>query len=76
MLTPVPAISASVTARRDRSFGINLGIGAALGILFYLGTQIIFSLGQLLQWSIPLVAIMPTLIILACACVLLRRMRW
>lgn len=69
-------ISASVTAGRARSYGINLGIGAALGILFYLGTQIIFSLGQLLQWSIPLVAIMPTLIIMACACVLLRRMRW
>lgn len=69
-------LSASVTAGRDRSFGINLVIGAVLGILFYLGTQIIFSLGQLLQWSIPLVAILPTLIILACALFLLRRMRW
>jgi len=69
-------ISASVTAGRDRSFGINLVIGAVLGILFYLGTQIVFSLGQLLQWNIPLVAILPTLIILACALLLLRRMRW
>jgi lipopolysaccharide export system permease protein len=69
-------ISASVTAGRDRSYGINLVIGAVLGILFYLGTQIIFSLGQLLQWNIPLVAIMPTLIILACAILLLRRMHW
>jgi lipopolysaccharide export system permease protein len=69
-------ISASVTAGRARSYGVNLGIGAGLGILFYLGTQIIFSLGQLLQWSIPLVAILPTLIILACALFLLRRMRW
>jgi len=69
-------ISASVTAGRDRSYGISIGIGAALGILFYLGTQIIFSLGQLLQWSIPLVAILPTLIILVCAIMLLRRMRW
>lgn len=69
-------ISASVTAGRDRSFGINLGIGAVLGILFYLGTQIIFSLGQLLQWNIPLVAILPTVIILSCALFLLRRMRW
>mgnify|MGYP000151762834 CR=1 FL=1 len=69
-------ISASVTAGRDRSYGINLGIGAALGIVFYLGTQIIFSLGQLLQWSSPFVAILPTLIILACAFILLRRMRW
>lgn len=69
-------ISASVTAGRDRSFGINLGIGAVLGILFYLGTQIIFSLGQLLHWNIPLVAIMPSLVILSCAIFLLRRMRW
>lgn len=69
-------ISASVTAGRDRSFGINLVIGAVLGILFYLCTQIIFSLGQLLHWSSPLVAILPALIILACALYLLRRMRW
>jgi lipopolysaccharide export system permease protein len=69
-------ISASVTAGRDRSYGINLGIGAVLGVLFYLGTQIIFSLGQLLKWSIPLVAILPTVIILTCALILLRRMRW
>ncbi len=69
-------ISASVTAGRDRSYGVNIGIGAVLGILFYLGTQIIFALGQLLQWSIPLVALLPTLIILASALFLLRRMRW
>jgi len=69
-------ISASVTAGRDRSYGINIGIGAAVGILFYLGAQIIFSLGQLLQWSIPFVALLPTLLILLCAGLLFRRMRW
>jgi lipopolysaccharide export system permease protein len=69
-------ISASVTAGRDRSLGVNIGIGAVLGILFYLGAQIIFSLGQLLQWNIPLVALLPTLVILLCALLLLRRMRW
>jgi lipopolysaccharide export system permease protein len=69
-------ISASVTAGRDRSYGINIGIGAAVGILFYLGAQIVFSLGQLLQWSIPLVALLPTLIILMCAGVMVQRMRW
>ena len=57
-------ISAGVTAGRDRSLGVSIGIGAALGILFYLGAQIIFSLGQLLQWNIPLVALLPTLITL------------
>lgn len=69
-------ISASVTAGRDRSFGLNLGIGAVVGIVFYLGTQIVFALGQLLDWSIPLVAALPALIIFLCALFLLRRMRW
>lgn len=69
-------ISARVTAGRDRSLGVSIGIGAALGILFYLGAQIIFSLGQLLQWNIPLVALLPTLITLVTALLLLRSMRW
>lgn len=69
-------ISASVTAGRDRSFGVNIGIGAVLGIIFYLSAQIIFALGQLLQWSIPLVATLPALIITLIALALLRRMRW
>lgn len=69
-------ISASVTAGRDRSFGLNLGIGAVVGIVFYLGTQIVFALGQLLGWSIPLVAALPALIIFLCALFMLRRMRW
>ncbi len=70
------SISAGVTSGRDRSLGVSIGIGAALGILFYLGAQIIFSLGQLLHWNIPLVALLPTLIIVAAALLLLRRMRW
>ncbi|MEH6634730.1 MAG: LptF/LptG family permease [Halioglobus sp.] len=69
-------ISANLAAGRDRSFGINMGIGAVVGILFYLGAQIIFALGQLLGWSIPLVAVVPAVIVMACALVLLKRMRW
>ncbi len=76
MVMLATSISAGATAGRDRSFGIKIGIGAVLGILFYLGTQIIFSLGQLLQWNIPLVALLPALVILTCALLLLRRMRW
>ncbi|MCB1689051.1 MAG: LPS export ABC transporter permease LptG [Halioglobus sp.] len=76
MVLLATSISAGATAGRDRSFGINIGIGAVLGILFYLGTQIIFALGQLLQWNIPFVALLPTLIILTCALFLMRRMRW
>lgn len=69
-------ISASVTAGRDRSFGLNIGIGAVVGIIFYLAAQVIFALGQILHWNIPLVAALPALIIFACAMLLLHRMRW
>ena len=69
-------ISASVTAGRDRSFGMNIGIGAVVGIIFYLAAQIIFALGQILDWNSALVAVLPALIIFACAMMLLRRMRW
>ncbi len=70
------AISGNITAGRDRSLGISIGIGAVIGILFYLGAQIMFSLGQLLQWNIPLVAVLPALITLAVGLLLLRRLRW
>jgi len=69
-------ISAGLGAKRDRSFGLNIAIGALVGILFYLGTQIVFALGQLLGLNIPLVALAPTLVILLCAAVMLRRMHW
>lgn len=69
-------ISASVTAGRDRSLGLNIGIGALVGVIFYLGAQIVFALGRLLDWSIPLVAALPALIILTVALTLLSRMRW
>jgi lipopolysaccharide export system permease protein len=69
-------ISANLGARRDRSFGVDIALGALAGILFYLGTQIIFALGQLLNLNIPLVALAPTLIILVCAAIMLRRMHW
>ncbi|MFT4613034.1 MAG: lipopolysaccharide export system permease protein, partial [Bacteroidia bacterium] len=69
-------ISASISAGRDRSFGFNLGVGALVGIFFFLGAQIIYAVGQLLGWSEPLVALLPALIILLVAVYLLRRMRW
>ena len=69
-------ISANLGARRDRSFGLDIALGALVGILFYLGTQIVFALGQLLNLNIPLVALAPTLVILLCAALMLRRMHW
>ena len=69
-------ISANLGAKRNRSFGLDIGLGALVGILFYLGTQIIFALGQLLDLNIPLVALAPTLLIMICALIMLRRMHW
>jgi len=69
-------ISANLGSRRDRNFGINMGIGALVGILFFLGAQILFALGQLLQLSIPLTAAAPSVLVLLCAWLLLHRMRW
>jgi len=69
-------IGANVSAGRDRSLGLNIGIGAVLGIGFYLGAQIIFALGQLLGWNIPIVAATPALIVMVVALILLARMRW
>ena len=76
MVLMATSVSASVSAGRDRSFGLNIGIGAVLGIVFYLASQIIFALGQLFGWSIPLVASLPALVIFICALLLMRRMRW
>ncbi len=76
MVLLATSVSANLGSRRDRNFGVNIGIGALIGILFYLGTQILFALGQLLSLSVPLVALAPTLIVAVCAIGLLKRMRW
>ncbi|MEE4661795.1 MAG: LPS export ABC transporter permease LptG [Halieaceae bacterium] len=69
-------ISASLGSRRNRNFGVNMGIGALIGILFYLGAQIIYALGQLLDINVALVALIPTLLVASVAALLLQRMRW
>jgi lipopolysaccharide export system permease protein len=69
-------IAASLGSRRNSNFGVNLGIGALIGILFYLGAQIIYALGQLLSLPVAVVAFLPTGIVLAVALMLLRGMRW
>lgn len=73
LATPV---SASLGSRRSKSFGANLGLGAAIGIGFYLLAQITYSLGQLLDLHLLLTCLLPTAAVLACALLLLARMRW
>jgi lipopolysaccharide export system permease protein len=61
---------------RERSFGLSMALGALVGVLFYLGAQVVFALGQLLGLSLPLVALAPALLVGLCAAVLLWRMNW
>jgi lipopolysaccharide export system permease protein len=75
ILLAIP-VSVSLGSGRDASFGIKMGIGTAVGILFYLGAQIIFSLGLLLHLSIPMVSVVPTVIVVLCAGILLAKMHW
>ena len=53
-----------------------MAIGAVVGILFYLGAQIVFALGLLLQLNIPMVTLVPTVIVTLCAGILLARLHW
>lgn len=76
MILLATAITASLGSRRNRNFGVNMGIGALVGILFYLGAQIVFAMGKLLGIPVSVVAFIPTTVVLAVALLLLRRMRW
>jgi lipopolysaccharide export system permease protein len=69
-------LAASMGSMRSNSFGITLGVGALVGILFYVGAQIIFALGQLLELGIIPVTGFPTVVVVLCASALITRMRW
>jgi lipopolysaccharide export system permease protein len=61
---------------RERSFGLSMALGALVGVMFYLGAQIIFALGQLLGLDPMLVALVPAVLVGLCALWLLWRMNW
>lgn len=69
-------LAASMGSMRSNSFGITLGVGALVGILFYVGAQIVFALGQLLQLGIIPVTGFPTVVVVLCASALIARMHW
>ncbi|HYQ71443.1 MAG TPA: LPS export ABC transporter permease LptG [Gammaproteobacteria bacterium] len=76
MILLATPVSVSPGTGRNAGFGIKMAIGAVVGILFYLGAQIIFALGLLLHLNIPVVSLVPTIIVTLCAGILLSRMRW
>ena len=69
-------ISASMGSMRSNSFGITIGIGSLVGLLFYVGAQIAFALGQVLGLQAALVTLFPTVVVAAFATFLLGKMRW
>lgn len=75
VLLAIP-VSLSLGSGRIASFGLKMGIGAAVGILFYLGSQVVFALGLLLDLSIPVASMVPTVIVASCAGILLAKMHW
>ena len=76
MVLLATSISASLGSRRNRNFGVNMGIGALVGILFYLGAQVVFAMGRLMGIPVAVIAFIPTVLVIAVALLLLRRMRW
>lgn len=61
---------------RNSSIGLHLGLAVLLGIGFYLVSQVLYALGEILHWHPALSTITPVVIILAAAILLLRRRRW
>ena len=68
LAVPIGAWSGS---QRNGSFGLRITVGAITGIIFYLGTQIIYAIGLLLRLNAVVIALIPILIILATSIFLL-----
>jgi lipopolysaccharide export system permease protein len=61
---------------RDNSVGLRLGIGALIGIFFYLGSQIIFALGLIMNLQAWVTSLIPVVAVSIIALILLLRARW
>jgi lipopolysaccharide export system permease protein len=68
-------IGASISTQRGSTFGRKLAIGAGVGIAFYLASQIIQTGGTLIGLPPPLVAFIPTLLVLGTSAALFYRLR-
>jgi len=68
-------IGAGLGGFRSNTFGRNLAIGAATGILFYLASQLIQSGGAMVQLPATVIAFLPVLLAFAAAGIFTYRMR-
>lgn len=76
MILLATPVSTSLGSGRDAGLGKNIAIGAVIGIFFFLGTQIIHAVGQLLGLNFLLITLAPIAVITAIAGLLLIRLRW
>ena len=68
-------IGASVSTTRSSAFGKNLAIGAGVGILFYLLSQLIQAGASMAEIPSELAAFLPVMLVLGVAAGLINRMR-
>jgi lipopolysaccharide export system permease protein len=73
MIALAVPIGAGVSTQRSTDFARRLGAGALVGILFYLGSQIIQTSGSLAGLPIPVLVFIPVAVIGASAYYLFRR---
>ncbi len=76
MILLATPVSATIGSRRGRDFGVNMAAGALIGIFFFLGAQITYSAGRMLQADPALTALLPALAVALCGAWLISRMRW
>ena len=76
MILLATPISASLGSRRDSNRGFNMGLGALVGIFFFLGSQIFYAVGQLMQLNYLVITLTPVVVVVLCSLLLIRRMRW
>ena len=76
MILLATPLSASIGSRRDSTLGFNMGLGALIGIFFFLGSQITYAVGQLMQLDYLLITLSPVAAVLLFSMFMLRRMRW
>ena len=68
-------IGASLGTARSGAFGRNLAIGAGIGILFYLMSQLVQTGGSIAEIPPYVAAFFPATLVLVIASGLMRRMR-
>jgi lipopolysaccharide export system permease protein len=74
MIILATPIGVNISSQRNNDFAQRLGIGAVIGILFYIGNQIVHTAGSIIDIHPAILTLLPVLIILLASTVLFRRL--